>query len=522
MNMDAADNRLVAVIDIGATAIRLVVAEIHSDKSWKSLERAGKPVPLGRDVFGSGRISSATINVALGVLTGFRELLASYAVPEGSVTVIATSALREARNRDTFVDRVAIKTGFCINIVEGIEENRLTYLAVRYALQAKQSTFARSNALIIEVGGGSTEVMVLERGKVVSAHAISFGTVRIEQQLRAAGSTAHKSRFLRENVRNVLEVLGNEFDLTRIRHFIAVGADARLAAERVGRPESPMYSVIDKERFADFVRSIDSLSVDECVSHLRIPYDQADSIGTGLLMYQLFLEGTNADHLVVPQVSIREGVLLSITRDPDETVAEEFVTQVLASAESIGRKYQYDADHSHHVATLALSLFDQLSDEHGLTAHDRLLLHVASLLHDIGSFVKGSGHHKHGHYLVSNSDIFGLHADDISIVANVVRYHRKSLPMASHIPYITLSREDRTRVLKLSAMLRVADALDRAHSQRVRSISVERDADCIRVACEYRGDMSIERYGLVSKGSLFEEVFGMRITIVQMPERTGS
>lgn len=521
MTADAPSPRIVAVIDIGATAIRLVVAETAGHGEWRVLERAGKPVPLGRDVFRTGRIKSSTLNVSLSVLQGFRELLFGYGIDDADTSVIATSALREARNRDTFVDRVAIKTGFNINIVEGIEENRLTYMAVQRALRTMQSTLTKSNAIIIEVGGGSTALMMLRRGKVVAAHSINVGTVRIEQQLEVAGSVSHRVRFLRENIRNVREVLGNEFDLTKIKHFVAVGGDARLAAERVGTQIESSYSVIEKKEFDEFVRAIEALSIEECVSRLRIPYDQADSLATGLLMYQLFMEGTSADRLIVPQVSIRDGVLLSITRGPDQDVHHEFNVQVLASAESIGRKYQYDADHAKHVAEIALDLFDQLIDEHGLTEHDRLLLHVACILHDIGTFVKASGHHKHGQYLVSNSDIFGLHTDDINLVSNVVRYHRKAPPLSSHIPYVSLSREARMRVLKLSSIIRVADALDRAHAQRIKSIRVERSQDGIRIACDYHGDMSIERYGLASKGSLFEDVFGMKITISTMHEGTG-
>ena len=513
MQMDSAD--LVAVIDIGATAIRLVLAEIGEGTNWNIIENAGKPVPFGRDVFRSGKISNETMNIALRVLQGFAELLDGYAVSDKRIEVIATSALREARNRDTFVDRVAIKTGFRINTLEGIEENRLTYMAVQRALQPLQATLSRSNAFIIEVGGGSTELMVLRRGKVVTAHSLNIGTVRIEQQLRAAESVSHRVRYLEENIRNVRDVFSTEFELSRIRHFVAVGGDARLAAERVGEPVDPKYSVIKKPAFDEFVRTIDALTVDECVARLKIPYDQADSLSTGLLVYQLFMKGTIADELIVPQVSIRDGVLLSLVEAPSEAIHGEFDTQVLASANSIGQRYQFDSEHSRHVAKLSLSLFDQLTNEHGLDSHDRLLLQVSAILHDIGTFVKPSGHHKHGQYLVKNSDVFGLHADDLHVVANVVRYHRKSPPLSSHIAYMSLSREDRMKVLKLSAMLRIADALDRAHAQRIHSIQLEMSDVAIVITCDYRGDMSIERYGLVSKGKMFEDVFGMEISIAQ-------
>ncbi len=517
------DSELVAVIDIGSTAIRLVIAEATGEGSWNTLERAGKPVTLGRDAFQSGVIARETIGQSLRILRGFKELLSGYQIAEKDVTVIATSALRDARNRDTFVDRVEIKTGFTIDIVEGIEENRLTYMAVQHALKDYHSTMAKSNSFIIEVGGGSTELMLLRRGKVVAAHSLNIGTVRIEQQLESTeGSETQRVRFLRENIRNVRGVLANEFDLEQVRHFVAVGADARLAADRVGESVNPMYSTISKHRFDEFVRSLQSQSIEECVARLQIAYDQAESLATSLLMYQLFLEGTNADMLIVPQASIRDGVLLSITSGADDRLLQEFDSQVLESAYSIGRKYYFDESHSKHVADLSLSLFDQLQDEHALGDRERLLLHTAAILHDIGTYVKASGHHKHGQYLVENSDIFGLHADDIKLISNIVRYHRNTAPLSSHISYISLSREDRMTVLKLSSILRVADALDRAHVQRIRDVSIDKHGDDLIVYCDYQGGISIERYGLSTKGSMFEEVFGMKISLVQKSAQVGA
>lgn len=507
--------RLVAVIDIGSTAIRMVVAEIAGPTSWRIIDRSGKPVPLGRDAFKSGAISRETITQSLKILSGFRELLDGYGIHENDITVIGTSALREARNRDAFVDRVAIKTSFQTSIVEGIEENKLTYMAVQDALKDLRGEMERANSIIIEVGGGSTELMLLRQGSMVAAHSLNLGTVRVEQQLQTThSSTDQLPHFLRESIRNVCDVLSNEFALDTVDYFIAVGGDARIAAEKTHSEVFGAYSVIKKDVFERFVSDIEDLTVDECVTKLQIPYDQADTLVTALLMYRQFLEGTRAERLVVPQTSIREGVLLNLASGPDEQIQEEFASQILASAVSIGRKYHFDEEHALHVARLALSLFDQLHDEHGLDTHSRILLHVAAVLHDIGTYVKASGHHKHGQYLVSNSEIFGLHADDVQVVSNVVRYHRRSMPVNAHVSYMSLPRADRIRVLKLAAILRVADALDRAHAQRIRSIDVAKHGEEILVRTPYHGDISIEKYGLATKGSMFEEVFGMRVVLV--------
>jgi exopolyphosphatase/guanosine-5'-triphosphate,3'-diphosphate pyrophosphatase len=506
--------KTVAVVEIGSTGIRLLIAEIDQQGGWTVVDRAGKPVTLGREVFVTGLISRESLLNCLSVLQGFQELIAGWGIDPADVHVIATSALREARNRDTFVDRIRLQTGFRINVVEGIEENRLMYLAVRYALKDDRPQFSRSNSIIIEVGGGSTEMMLLRRGKMVAAHSIRLGTILIDQQVRQAmGSNRYLNRYLREQVRNTCETLNAELDLTHVRTFIVAGSDARLAAARLGVELNENCAIIPREAFEKFVERIEGYSVDECVQKLRIPFAEAEGIIPGLLTYKLFLSQTAATEIVVPNVSIREGMLITLASGVDPELQEEFFTQVIASAVSLGRKYRFDEEHSLHVTRLALILFDALTAEHGLDRRARLLLEVAGILHDIGMYIRSSGHHKHSQYIVANSEIFGLHRDDLDVVSNVVRYHRKTPPNSTHIAYIALQREERMLVLKLASILRVADALDRGHSQRISTIEVEKRSDTIVLRTAGRHDLSLERLGMEEKSDIFQDVFGYKVVL---------
>jgi len=506
------DKRLIAVIDIGSTAIRLLIGEISDSGKWRILEQAGRPVPLGQDVFMSGSVSRDSLFLSLQILNGFRELLEGWQIDNDNTYVIATSALREAKNRDTFFDRMQLKTGFSINIIEGIEENRLMYVAVQYAIQNLRKKLNKSNAIIIEVGGGSTEIMLLNEGKMVAAHSLRVGTVRIEQQIRSSiDSSNYMVRLIRQHLRISKEVIRNEMkSLERIKNFIAVGGDARIAAEQVGEYVSERYTEIKRTDFEDFIMHIKNLSLDDRVFELGITYQEAEDLVPGLLINQIILEDTDAETLIVPQVSIREGMLLSLAMGPDTEIQNEFNSQVRESAINIGKKYQFDERHSLHVTKLALELFDQLQEEHGLEKYHRLLLEIAGILHDIGTYVRASGHHKHGQYLIENSEIFGLHKDDITVIANVVRYHRKATPSMNHLNYVSLTREDRILVLKLSAMLRVADALDRGHTHIVRNLKVKKEGEQLLLFGDFLGDVSIERFGLNEKAGLFEEVFGLK------------
>lgn len=504
--------RLVSVIDIGSTAIRLVVAEIVREQEWKTLDRAVRPLSLGRDVFLRGMLSTSAMREAIEILASFQELLHGWRIAPEDVRVIATAAIREAGNRDIFLDRVQIRTGFRINVVEGIEENHLTYIAVQHAIADLRPQFSRSSAMILEVGGGTSELMLLKRGRMVAAHNLGIGTLRVEQQLKTQHADNDRiEEYLRENIRVTRDALNTELRLDRVRFFVAVGGDARTAAERVGKREGEAFSIITRDAFCRFVEELKDRSVEECVRDLKLTWTEAEGLYPALLIIRIFLDTTAAEQLIVPDVSIREGVLLNFAVDPTQGIRREFRQQVVNSAVGLGRKYHYDESHAQHVAGLALSLFDQLRDEHGMSEHARLLLEIAAIVHDIGYFVRPEGHQKHGQYIVENSEIFGLSGTDLKIVGNAVRFHRGGTPRPARSGFGSLRWTQRMMVLKTTAILRVADALDRGHVQRIRAVTLEKREDEIVAHCDYTGDISTEQHGLASKGEMFEEIYGYRV-----------
>ena len=508
------DRSIVAVIDIGSSAIRLVVAQMDGAGEWQRLDRASKPVSLGRDVFMTGALSRESMQQAIAILASFSELLDGWHVPDAARRVIATSAIREAKNRDMFIDRVTVRTGFRIEVIEGIEENRLTFLAVRHAVSPMRDQFARCNSMIIEVGGGTTEIMLLRQGTMVAAHSLRIGTVRMEQQARPMwANMAQVTDYIRENIRVSQELLDSELRLNQIKCFVAVGGDARVAAHRVGTRTEEHYWTISREQFTRFIEDLQDRAIEEIVRSFGISYSEAEAIVPALTVYRVFLESTSANELIVPDVSIREGVLMSFALGSDSAVERQFYEQVVASAENLARRYHYDAGHSRQVANLALSIFDQLESEHGMDHRARMLLEVSAILHDIGTYIRASGHHKHGMYIVQNSEIFGISRDDLRIIANVVRYHRKALPTSSHTNYVALRREQRNTVQKLAAILRVADALDRGHAQRVTAVTVELTEGDAIFHCVSKGDITIERHGFEDKATMFVDVFGLNATL---------
>jgi exopolyphosphatase/guanosine-5'-triphosphate,3'-diphosphate pyrophosphatase len=397
------------------------------------------------------------------------------------------------------------------------------YLAVRFALrQTEQGTaadmplFWRGNTMIIDIGGGSTEIMLLRRGKMVAAHSLRLGTILMDQRSRILpmNSKWSRERYISESIKNTITFLQAEMDLSQINAFVVTGADTRIAALLIGVEFNGYCRIIERDHFLTFVEKIRHYTIEEAVQELHINYGDAEGFVSGLLIYKRFLEQTQALQVIAPAVSIREGLLIDLTMDFDSELQEEFFSQIIASAINLGRKYHFDEAHSRHVAALCMALFDALEKEHGLNRHERMFLEIAALLHDIGMFIRGASHHKHGQYLVANAEIFGLRREELDIIANVVHYHRGDPPSPADIAYIALQREERMLVLKMASILRVADALDRGHSQRIKRITIERRSENVIIHTGTKIDHSLERIGLEEKADMFQDVFGYKIVLI--------
>ena len=507
----------VAVLDLGATSIRILVAEVVPDLPPRVLEEASRGVLIGKDTFTSGRIGEATLEAALRALSGFRKIMESYEVR--LYRAVATSAVREASNRDAFLDRIRLRTGIEVQMIDGPEENRLTYMAVKEDLGSSEALVS-GDAMLVEVGGGSADISHLRKGEPLRSGSYALGSIRMSQRLASwHGSLDGRSRVLRRYIHNVVGDIRKEMPLARADHFIALGGDVRFAASRLlSRPTPGAVRALDvsREAFIGFCDEVMNYGFEDLVDRFGLQPAEAETLVPALFAYQELLSATPATSVTIPQSTLRDGLLIDIIQGEEGQSAQDLRRQVLAGAAALGERYHYDEAHARNVAYLAARLFDDLEEEHGLGAHSRLLLEVAALLHDIGIYVGIRAHHKHSHYILSVSEIFGLSREDMSIVANVARYHRRALPAKSHIPYMLLDRQQRVEVGKLAAIVRLANALDADHLQKVRNIRLVRDADQWVLRVESAGDVTIERLASLARTDLFTEIFGRKVVFQEV------
>ncbi len=498
----------IAAIDIGSNALRLSVTAFESAKKYTVLGNSREAVRLGQDVFSRGFISDPTIDEAVAALQRFKEEMDRHGVSLSRA--VATSALREATNKDMFVDRVAQACKIDIDVIGEEEEARLIHLAVADVVNLKNRT-----AMLVDIGGGSIEVTLAVDGDIVSTESYRLGAVRLLQILEGK---RHGERMfhqlVREYVDSTQQRLKREIGSKQINLCIGTGGNiealAALRKELLGKDRD---STIGSDELDVIVKKLQGLAVEERINQLRLRPDRADVIVPASIILQRIVSLTGVHEVVVPKVGLKDGVLLDLASELFGEKKFPRREQVMASALQVGRKYFFDEQHGTSVARYATQLFDQSRTLHNLSLEHRLLLEVAALLHDIGAFIGMTGHHKHTHYLLTATPVMGLNQSQMAIVANIARYHRKSEPKIQHDTYKVLSPKDRVVVAKLAALLRLADALDNEHAGKVKSFTIEYKRPKFTIALEGDGDLLLEKWALKRKGGMFEEVFGVTINV---------
>ncbi|HEY2516566.1 MAG TPA: Ppx/GppA phosphatase family protein [Polyangiaceae bacterium] len=511
-----------AAIDVGSNALRLRIIEastpdresqlalLPGDASlWHDVTSLRAPVRLGTEVFLTGKLAPATIGQACASLRDFRQAMDDAKVVAYRAT--ATSAVREASNGGTLVERARREAGVELEVIEGIEEARLIQLAV-----LRRLGIADKRALLVDVGGGSTELTVVEGGESGFSISLPLGTVRvIETFLKGSGSVDRgRAKLMAEQIDRSLAEARPHLQRSPLQVLVGTGGNIETLADLcpLKGGTAGAARAIDVAAARTLFTKLCSMTAAERRDAYSLRPDRADTIVPATAIFLRIAEILKVQAIAAPGVGLKEGIL-------EELVDKYFnvwdaageAQTVLAACARLGRRYQFDEAHGKLVAGLAAQLFDDLHEVHAMGDRDRLLLRAAAMLHDVGDFVRYDGHHKHSYYLILHSDIMGLTPEERAIVANVARYHRKSTPDPSHPNFRDLDKDARGRVRGLAAILRIADALDREHLGKVDGVQATVDTGKRRIVLHVLGreDRELEEWTVQAKADLLRDVFGL-------------
>lgn len=508
----------VAAIDVGTNSFHLLIGEVSADGQVVPIERAKDMVRLGDSAFRGGVISPEAFQRAADALRSFRRLAERHHCD--AIVAVATSATREADNGGDFVRAMRDETGIELHVISGEEEARLIYLGARSVLP-----LGSRRALLCDIGGGSVEVMVCDARELYFQRSLKLGVLRLIQQLRGDPPSLDERTRLAELCHRSLEKVAPP--MQRIGFdFVAISAGTAralyeicnpAASSRTPDPTGPRPDKARFVRFSDIYALEQRLCSMSSVERARIPGldpRRIDSIMAGVILVRSLLEVFHADEYLLCEAALREGLIADYAarNRPGIQLVDEFPDIRRRSVVSLMRRTQVRTAHAAHVAQLALDLFRGLRPLHGLPNSDGELLEFAALLHDIGFYISPSKHHKHGQYLIENVGLGGFSSDEIAVLGQTVRYHRKSTPKESHLPFMQLSDGLQRKVRVMAALLRVADGLDRTNRQLVRSVRTRVLSKDIELVLSSSGaDVELELWSARRKADLMQEVFRRKV-----------
>jgi exopolyphosphatase/guanosine-5'-triphosphate,3'-diphosphate pyrophosphatase len=499
-------------MDAGSNAIRLVIARAESPTTIHELATERAPVRLGHRAFTRRHIDEDTIERAVKAFRVFRELMELYRVE--AWRAVATSACREARNRGELLRRIERKTGIRVEVISGQEEARLVRTAVLAASAGRVEP-----GIILDLGGGSLEVNLMNGAQVRRSVNLPVGTVRLMETLGIDGSMDNDQReLIHDAVRHHLQraLRGHSFGPPR-GNTIAVACGGNVEALAQVFPGTPVagMEVLDLRLLRRRLQEIAGRDVESRMRRYRIRRDRADVIGIAAVVLDAAGETLGLRSLLVPSVGVREGALRELLasrlaaalRVPK--LRDERAAGARAGVLWFARRYAFDEPHAERVSSLALSLFDQLRPVHGMDGNARHALDLAGLLHDVGRIVNDRGHHRHSEYLVRYGEIPGLAEETRQIVGCLVRYHNhKSEPDPDHRPYGDLPRERRRQVRLLAALLRLAEGMEAGHQQVVSEVRAVYHGGHVEIEISGKGDLAQAAAGAQKRAALFEKELG--------------
>ena len=505
------DLNTVAAVDIGSNSIKLLVArrDPEDPEHYDEILREKEMVRLAQETLTTGVLSEEAMADGVDCVKRFADL--ARAAGASRITAVATCAVREAGNGAEFLRRIRKETAVRTTVISGEEEARLTMRAVRLDLPASCDPL-----LVVDIGGGSTEVVVAGGDEIGLAESLDLGAVRLTERFVKSDPVSGKDAArLARAVRSRLKKLVKPVKKTRFRTAVGTSgtilALAQIARALRGRtPPGAGHLSVTRRDLDRAVKLLRRTTLREKARIRGLEPERRDIITAGGVLLLTIMETLGIETLLVSERSLRDSLVLESpagARGGDERDVRR------ASVERLARRSGVADAHPARVRDLAVRLFDKTHSLHQLTPLEREWLEHAAVLHDVGLSIGYQRHHHHSYYLIVHGGLKGFSRDEVEVIAQVARYHRKAPPSKSHQPFRRLDPWKKPVVEKLSALLRLADGLDRTHRGHIGGVRLELRRKRVIVTAETRGPAELEAWAAKEKSDLFERVFGRRVVV---------
>lgn len=495
--------RLFAAIDVGSFELELGIYEVTAKNELRQVDHLRHMIPLGKDTYAAGKISYELVDEMCRVLNEFSKIMKSYQVSE--YRAYATTAMREARNSEIILDQIKVRTGIDVKVISNSEQRFLSYKAIAVK-EAEFQRIIQKGTAIADVSFGSLQISLFDKDRLVTTNNMQLGVLRLREILSGlhADSRTEQS-VVTEMVNNELYAFKKMYLRDRdIRNLIGIGEPVLyLARDAVGGRKSDRISAEDFMRFYD---RLAGMSISQIEEVFGVNEGYARLLIPSAIIYKQILELTGAEMLWIPGIRLCDGAAAEYAESIGRyKVAHNFDEDILSASRNMAKRYRCDVSHSQCIEKYVLDLFDATKKYHGLGKRERLLLQIATILHDCGKFISLRDSSNCGYSIIMATEIIGLSHMEREMIANVVRYNVDSFDY----------HNNSILVAKLTAMLRLANAMDRSHRQKLSDCKMNVKAGKLVISTSYPGDLSLEKMTVESKADFFEELFGIRPVVKQ-------
>lgn len=506
-------HEVMAAIDVGSNSLRMMIAQVTSEGEIIPLEDLYMPTYIGRDTFSFGRIQLESIHDTCETLKGFLKVMKDYKV--NSYRAVSTSGIREAENREYVLDQIKTRTGLEVEVINNAQERFLMSKAIRNYMSSEMK-FLDKGTLIVDIRSGGVEISVYDKGDLKLTEYLKIGSLRLKEIL---ASLERRSLdfpgLMQEFIDSRIDFMKQILPKFNIKGFVGLGGELKTIIELSSKKkDNKLKSKIKKEELKNLYDRVYRLTTPQIIEEFKISSHQAEILVPSIILFNSFLEMTNANTIHAPMVSLRHGLLVDMVDDRFNTKGKkESYNDIIASVWHIGKKYSIDEVHSKFIEEISMSIFDQMRDIHVLGETEKLYLRVAAILHDIGKYVNHNKHDAHSYNIIRFQDIMALSDSELNIVANIARYHSDEIPDLSHDNYYVLDAREKIIVSKLVVILRIAEALDISHKQKIKKVEISRRSRQLYFDVWSDEDIMLEEWSFASNSDFFEEVMGYKPVI---------
>lgn len=510
-------SHLFAAVDVGSFELELGIYEISNKNKIRQVDHVRHVIALGRETYNTGMISYEMVGEICDVLNGFMRIMKGYKV--NAYRAYATSAMREARNSQIVIDQIRVRTGIEVSIISNSELRFLSYKAIAARDDEFDKNIQKATA-IVDVGFGSMQMSLFDEGLLVSTTNVPLGVLKILNTLDMVSTTIDRTADVTEKlVSNELKQYEKIFlENRQIRHLIAIG-DNILYLFRYEN-KGKLLTHVTKAQF-DFVYDrLSRMNVSQMEEEYGLSAEAARMLLPTAIIYKKVMEMTGAEEIWIPGIRLCDGIAAEYAADSKLIkLKHNFDADIISTSRNMAVRYRCNTPHAEFVEICALKIFDTMRRYHGMGGRERLLLQIAVIVHACGKFISVRNANECSYNIIMFTEIIGLSHLEREIIANVLRYNVRDfdynqVQMETNMDNISGSygshKDVTILIAKLTAILRLADSMDRSHKQTLKDCKMEVKDGSLVVRTTYPGDMTLDAISFEQKASFFEEIFGIR------------